>query len=519
MQVEHAVSSLSSQLKGKRFEVEENLKVVDESPFGHLDNNFELPTGENSESADATQAAAQSSNGMQHDDIPAFFDGDSNYDADEDSETGSSKKKKFIVIGATLGILGLGVISGLTLFGGEKPAANPEMAAQQPTTNNVLVMSLPQRPPEQQSPSALQPVENQEPVPNLGENATSAPETPTQQTTPASEQSPPSKAAPESPTPQAPQQMTRMINGKLQDPIFPVPNANVMDFPAYDRLAEASNLAPLTAEVKDELLEQTDNGLIPRIGIENKEMPWQVYARPMAIDPADPRPRVSIILVDVGLTDSATNASIHKMPPEVTLAFSPYSLHMEKHITEARQNGHEVMLSVHLQPENFPQVDPGPLTLLSKLTMGENTDRLYKILAKAKGYMGVYAHDEAQLAQNAQSLQQLATRLARRGLLFIHKTDAQIKLETESTEDAPLAPNYAAMLQIDKVLYKNAIDGRLRYLENLARTNKHAIAIAHTTPLTLQRLQAWMQTLEAKNIVLVPASAIAHASSTQVAEK
>ena len=60
--------------------------------------------------------------------------------------------------------------------------------------------------------------------------------------------------------------------------------------------------------------------------------------------------------------------AIEKLPGPVTFAFAPYGTEVDRTVTRARAEGHEVLLQVPMEPFDYPDNDPGPQTLLTSLT-------------------------------------------------------------------------------------------------------------------------------------------------------
>ena len=52
------------------------------------------------------------------------------------------------------------------------------------------------------------------------------------------------------------------------------------------------------------------------------------------------------------------------------------------------------------------------------------------------------------------------------------------------------------------------IDARLEEVERIAREIGVSVAVGQAYPVTIERIRAWVQTLEAKGIVLAPVSAV-----------
>ena len=48
------------------------------------------------------------------------------------------------------------------------------------------------------------------------------------------------------------------------------------------------------------------------------------------------------------------------------------------------------MLQVPMEPFDYPDNDPGPQTLLTSLAPDQNLDRLYWLMSRFAGYVGIY---------------------------------------------------------------------------------------------------------------------------------
>jgi polysaccharide deacetylase 2 family uncharacterized protein YibQ len=236
------------------------------------------------------------------------------------------------------------------------------------------------------------------------------------------------------------------------------------------------------------------------------ELPWRRYAGEFSI--ADPRPRIAIVFTSLGLSDAAGDAIILHMPPGVTLAFSPYSRKLTEWIARAREDGHEVLVELPMEPLNYPDDDPGPLALLSTLPVQDNITRMDGILARADGVVGVAALMGSRFTTSSDLMRPLLTALGERGYVYVDNNAAPFSvLPTLAGEIAvPIAINDH---YIDREASRIAIDGRLQQLERIARSEGAAVAFASPYPITIERLAAWIPTLEAKGFVLAPITAVA----------
>ena len=269
----------------------------------------------------------------------------------------------------------------------------------------------------------------------------------------------------------------------------PAPSAQVASIPAA---------APA-------LLEPGPHGPLPRTGPDGR-VAWQAYARPFDHD--DPRPRIAVILGNLGLSDAATEAAIQQLPGGITLAFSPYAgAEVTGWIDLARAAGHEVMLDLPMEPSSYPLDDPGPHTLLTTLTPSQNLERLAWILSRFTGYVGVTDHMGSRFTTSTQSLRPILAELAGRGLLFVdsRSADRSMALEVAAQVGLPRAGNDRF---IDEMAARQAIDQRLKEVEALARRNGEALAMGFSYPVTIERVAVWAAGLEARGFVLAPVSAI-----------
>ncbi|PWC39141.1 divergent polysaccharide deacetylase family protein [Azospirillum sp. TSO35-2] len=287
---------------------------------------------------------------------------------------------------------------------------------------------------------------------------------------------------------------------KLQQPAAPVPtDAAPLPLPGAPTAAVTLTPAPVPG-----LVEDSRNGPLPRIAQDGRK-PWQVYARPFPA--TDKRPRIAIVMSDLGISGVTTGNALAKLPPGVTLAFVPYAERLDDWIERARTKGHEVMLSVPMEPLNYPRDDPGPNALLTMLGPDRNIERLEWSLGKAVGYVGITSTTGSKFTANPAAVQPMVDALKARGLLFV---DARANPKSVAGPLATLAgvPRAQADRTIDRDLSRGAIDDQLRELEELAKTNGAAVGFASPYPTTIERINLWMTALADRGIALAPVSAV-----------
>jgi hypothetical protein len=252
-----------------------------------------------------------------------------------------------------------------------------------------------------------------------------------------------------------------------------------------------------------ELIERGRSGPLPRVAPDGRR-PWRVYARPF--DRGDPRPRIAVVIDNLGLSGAATEAAIQDLPGEVTLAFSPYSADLGADIPLARAAGHEVLLGIPMEPVESGG-EAGPQALKTGLTRAENLARLDWMMSRVAGYVGVTDFLGDRFMASTRDLRPILMEIKKRGLMFFDSRNG------DSDGSAGLAralgvPVAAGARIIDGEASRDAIDAQLLALEREARRTGRGIALGFPYPVTFERVGLWARTLASKGIALVPVSAM-----------
>ena len=251
------------------------------------------------------------------------------------------------------------------------------------------------------------------------------------------------------------------------------------------------------------LIEQTQQGPLPRIADDGRT-PMTAYAPPA---PSDKRPRIAIVISGLGISAKATSAAIRGLPPDVTLAFAPYDDDVQRWVSEARRQGHEVLLELPMEPYDFPDSDPGPHTLRAGVGEESNTQRLTWSLTRFTGYAGVTNLLGGRFLGDPDSLEPVMTFLARRGLFFFDSGPATRSAAPDVAQRLD-APYVQSSTTVDTIQTAMEIDQRLSDLETRARLNGSASGVGFLYPVTIERVSEWAKGLPGRGFVLVPASAI-----------
>ncbi len=224
-----------------------------------------------------------------------------------------------------------------------------------------------------------------------------------------------------------------------------------------------------------------------------------------------PKPRIAFVLSELGLAPIAAEEIIKKLPPGITLSFSPYAKprSLEYLSALARANGHEVMLDLPLEPIDFPQRDPGPKALLTALEPKENLDRLAWSLNRTTGYVGVAIWMGSRFVGSPRQMRPLYEAIRDRGLLVLDNAEREDSLSLDLAGEFGV-PTVSSHRYVDVPLAsRDAIDARLAQVERIALQFGSAVAMGRPFPVTVERLAEWSADLEKRGIVLVPITVLA----------
>jgi polysaccharide deacetylase 2 family uncharacterized protein YibQ len=265
--------------------------------------------------------------------------------------------------------------------------------------------------------------------------------------------------------------------------------------------AEADAAPVMMAGIDQRLLEKSRYGMIPVVADGLK--PFTVYAAEADRVKAAKMPVVSIVIGGLGVGAAKTADAIMKLPAAVTLAFTPYGSDPSKLAERARAQRHEILLQIPMEPFDYPDNDPGPQTLLTTLGAEQNLDRLYWHLSRLQGYAGIANFMGGRFVVTDAVMQPIVREAAKRGLGYFDDGSAP-RTVAPSLAAGQAMPFAKADFSIDAVPTAAEIDRTLAKLENLAKERGTAVGVASALPVSIERIGAWIKTLESRGIMLVP---------------
>jgi polysaccharide deacetylase 2 family uncharacterized protein YibQ len=232
---------------------------------------------------------------------------------------------------------------------------------------------------------------------------------------------------------------------------------------------------------------------------------WMKYALQMDQAPQANKPMIALVIDDLGLDKRRTRQTTDLMGP-MTMAFIPYSTDLARQTQKAKQQGHELLLHLPMEPTN-PKIDAGPNHLHTHLAKEDLLERIHWNLERFDGYVGVNNHMGSLATTDETVMSALIEELRKREMIFLDsRTNAKsVGAKIAQREGVPFVERNVFL---DNVNEKGAVLKQLATLERVARKTGYGVGIGHPRDGTIAALKEWLPSVQEKGLVLVPISQI-----------
>ena len=268
--------------------------------------------------------------------------------------------------------------------------------------------------------------------------------------------------------------------------------------------SKLNNSDALVGIIFPHITEETETGPLPVIAADGRQ-PWLEYSR--GFKRADRKPRIALIIKNLGLSDTYTKATLELLPEDITLSFSHVAPRLKNWVREARQKGHEILLDIPMEPIGFPKNDPGRATLLTSSNEVENLNRLEHIMKQAGGYVGLLGTLGTKFMLHSETFLPVLRSIKQRGLIYVDSRSTSRSLGPELASSIQL-PKAFNNVFVDREPSQEKIKNKLDELERIALKRRFAVGIAQPLPITIEILSQWTKRLKTKQIALAPITAI-----------
>ena len=231
------------------------------------------------------------------------------------------------------------------------------------------------------------------------------------------------------------------------------------------------------------------------------EQPKTPEPLPQVIKPNVKGAKIAIIIDDLGM-DVKHSKQVIDLPAPVTLAFLPYAPRTRELAEAGKAKGHTLIVHVPMEAMDG-DLNIGPGGLKAAMAPPEFQAAFGKMMGSFDGYVGINNHMGSRLTQDKEAMARLMNILATKNLFFVDSKTIQSSVAAQ--EAAKAGVKYAERdIFLDHVETRAFVDKALAQAERTAARKGYAIAIGHPKSFTIEGLKAWIPTLAAKGIELVP---------------
>ena len=211
------------------------------------------------------------------------------------------------------------------------------------------------------------------------------------------------------------------------------------------------------------------------------------------------QPMIAIVIDDMGISAKRT-ADISSLKYPITSSFLTYAKNLKKQISKAKDNGHEIMAHLPMEPKVMQHyIDSMLLTSMSDKEVLKTLKKMLDTIPEAKS---VNNHMGSKFTEDKHRMAIVMKELSKRKIAFLDSKT------TPKSAGPKQAKRFNVSLTMRNVFLDNKDDfdyitKQLHQTEEIARRNGYAIAIGHPKAQTYNALKAWLPTLKNKGIMLL----------------
>ena len=258
-------------------------------------------------------------------------------------------------------------------------------------------------------------------------------------------------------------------------------------------------------EILDDRNTDTGELLIYRNGSLVAVMQFEVGEMVIPPPPVDtPAPRIAIIMDDLGRSLGVAQQLID-LNLSVTLSILPGEPLATEVALLASRSGQEVMIHVPMEPQNYPETNPGKDALLLGQSDKEIRRRIAAMIKSVPYASGANNHMGSRFTEYSEGMRSVLSIMRENGLFFVDsRTTAQSIVKREAERAG--VPTTVRDVFLDNVAEVDAISVEISRLIKRAKQNGSAVGICHPYPETITALRLAKEQLQNSEIELVFAS-------------
>jgi polysaccharide deacetylase 2 family uncharacterized protein YibQ len=219
---------------------------------------------------------------------------------------------------------------------------------------------------------------------------------------------------------------------------------------------------------------------------------------------------VAVLIGGFGPDWDQTGEDFLEFPAPISIAVLPGYQGSEKIADAARKAGVEVLLHLPMEPDRYPQVNPGPEAILVHLKPAEVRARMRRGLNELGPVRGIAAYMGSRATTDPELVEIVLDETRRQGLFFLDNGVAARSVVPAVARRVG-TPCVTSEVVLDGNRDGKAIARQMAAAIKLAESSRDVVVIGHGYPETYAVLRAVLPELRARGIEVVPVSRLAGA--------
>lgn len=212
--------------------------------------------------------------------------------------------------------------------------------------------------------------------------------------------------------------------------------------------------------------------------------------------------RLAIVIDDMGRSIRQAETLL-QMDAPVVLSVLPDMANSEKTVRMTVDSGREALLHLPMEPQNYPETNPGKNALLASMDEDEIRRLTASHLNSMPGVSGVNNHMGSKLTENETAMQWVVDELRKRNLYFLDSLTTGNSAAAKAAAKAGIGWTKRDIF-LDNEKNEEAIGIQFERAIETAKKHGRAIAIGHPHDETLQSLKIWLPRIRQAGVEIVP---------------
>jgi len=217
-------------------------------------------------------------------------------------------------------------------------------------------------------------------------------------------------------------------------------------------------------------------------------------------------PMIAIVIDDMGVDRKRSKHMWQDVPAPLTLSFMTYASDLVDQTQAARQQGHELMLHMSMEPSSA-SIDAGPNVLMTAMDSSQIRSLANWGMDRFEGFVGVNNHMGSRFTEDERGMRVVLEEINKRGLLFLDSRTSSHTVGPKLARTMGM-PALERNVFLDNDNVPDKVRKQLGEVERLARKFGHVIAIGHPRDATIQVLKEWIPQARERGLAIVPVSVL-----------